>query len=157
MMIHRALLGTLAAGAYISIHSDRGQYFRERVRIHYIIRSTPKVRVYGANLFYEMKPGEVWALRNLAEHGAMNDEPELTRLHLISDYDQTPELIQMLADGERDLGVEDPDALWHLHQYSRKARKDYPSTDTWYETQQFFQDAKRTVTLGLGRMLHRAG
>lgn len=153
---NRALLGQLAADSYISIHSDRGKYFQDHIRVHFVIRSNPKVRVYGAGYFYSMLPGEVWALRNLAEHGVMNEDPDLTRLHLISDFDPTPELLQMLAEGQKDLGQKDPESLWRLHKLSRVSRNEHPSMNLWYETQQFFQDKKRGVALGLGRMLNRA-
>lgn len=153
---HRALLGQLAPASHISIHSDRGAYFEPLIRTHFVIRSNPKVRFYARGQFYEWKPGEIWVLANLVEHGVLNDHPTESRLHLVTDYDQTPGMLQLLREGDRDLGVKDDQELWRLHQLSRASRREYPSVNAWYETQQFFQDAKRAVSLRMGRMLRSA-
>ena len=56
-----------------------------------------------------MRPGEAWALNNSAAHAVWNAHPERSRTHLICDFLPSPALLELLARGERDLGVSRPD------------------------------------------------
>lgn len=57
-----------------------------------------------AGQVYQMVHGEIWALNNSARHGVWNGHRSRARTHLICDLLPSPELIRLLAEGERDLG-----------------------------------------------------
>jgi hypothetical protein len=61
--------------------------------------------MYCAGLSFRMQPGEVWALNNSAIHGVWNAHATEARTHLICDFLPDPELLELLARAERDLGV----------------------------------------------------
>ena len=100
----RALLARLPAGATIPVHIDRAPYFSKSIRIHVAIETNDQVWMYCAGRAYQMRPGEIWALNNTAQHGVWNRHPSLSRTHLICDFIPTPALIDLLAGGDRDLG-----------------------------------------------------
>jgi hypothetical protein len=55
-------------------------------------------------LCYLMKPGEIWVLNNSAPHAVWNADPVRSRTHMICDFLPTPALLQLLSQGERNLG-----------------------------------------------------
>ncbi len=65
-------------------------------------------------LAYQMKPGEAWALNNVAVHAVWNAHPSLARTHLICDFLPDPALLALLARGERNLGRPMPEADAHF-------------------------------------------
>lgn len=100
----RALLARLPAGATIRTHVDQGPYFHQTLRIHLPIETNGQVWMLCAGKAYHMRPGEIWALNNVAQHGVWNDHASLSRTHLIADFLPTPELVALVRDGDRDLG-----------------------------------------------------
>jgi len=100
----RALLARLPAGATIPVHIDRAPYFSKSIRIHVAIETNDQVWMYCAGRAYQMRPGEIWALNNSAQHGVWNRHPSQSRTHLICDFIPTPELVDLLASGDRELG-----------------------------------------------------
>lgn len=101
----RSLLAKLPAGAEIRPHVDLAPYFSKSLRIHIPIETNDAVWMFSSGFGYRMRPGEVWALNNSAEHAVWNRHPSLPRTHLISDFLPTPELTRLLAEGDRDLGM----------------------------------------------------
>lgn len=101
----RALLAKLPAGAEIAPHVDLAPYFSKSLRIHIPIETNDAVWMFSNGLGYRMRPGEVWALNNSAEHAVWNRHPSAPRTHLIADFLPTGELKRLIADGERDLGL----------------------------------------------------
>lgn len=102
----RCLLALLPGGAVIAPHADQAPYFGQTIRIHVPITTHPKVWMYCGGSSYHMAEGEVWALNNSTLHAVWNADPERSRLHLICDFLPTPALVQLLLDGERELGTD---------------------------------------------------
>lgn len=100
----RALLAKLPAGATIPVHVDHPPYFQRTLRVHVPIVTNDQVAMLSAGRAYAMKPGEVWVLNNSTYHGVWNRHSSEARIHLICDFLPTPELLALIAAGERDLG-----------------------------------------------------
>lgn len=100
----RCLLARLPAGASIAPHVDRAPYFWKTLRLHVPVETHPQAWMYCEGLSFLMKPGEAWALNNCALHAVWNAHASLPRTHLICDFVPTPELLDRLARGQRDLG-----------------------------------------------------
>ena len=105
----RCLLARLPAGAVIARHVDRAPYFGKTLRVHVPVETNESVFMVSCGLSYCMRPGEAWALNNSAAHAVWNAHPERSRTHLICDFLPSPALLELLARGERDLGVSRPD------------------------------------------------
>lgn len=101
----RCLLARLHGGRRIVAHVDRAPYFSKSIRIHVPVTTHERSIMFCDGLSYLMRAGEVWALNNSTHHGVWNADPERERTHMICDFLLTPELEQLLAAGERDLGV----------------------------------------------------
>lgn len=100
----RALLARLPAGANIPVHVDHGDYFTKSFRIHVPIETNDKVWMLAGGRAYQMKPGEVWSINNLGEHGVVNAHPSLSRTHLIADFLPSGDLIALVKQGDRNSG-----------------------------------------------------
>ncbi|MCE7951417.1 MAG: aspartyl/asparaginyl beta-hydroxylase domain-containing protein [Xanthomonadales bacterium PRO7] len=101
----RCLLARLPGGAVVPPHSDNGPYFQKTIRIHVPVITHEKVWMYCDGRVYNMRPGEVWALNNSAEHAVWNADATLSRTHLICDFLPAPDLLDLLARAERGLGA----------------------------------------------------
>jgi len=105
----RCLLARLKPASEVDAHTDNGEYFLKYIRIHFPITTNPKVFMYCGNKAYHMKPGEIWALNNSgALHAVMNFDEQAHRTHMICDYEPTPELLEILAFSNKNLGVPTP-------------------------------------------------
>ncbi len=100
----RCLLARLPAGATIPPHTDRPPYFAKTLRIHVPVETNPEVHMVAAGLCFRMRRGEVWALNNSTAHAVWNAHPTSSRTHLICDFLPSLELLELLANSERDLG-----------------------------------------------------
>jgi len=110
----RCLLARLPAGAAVAPHIDRAPYFSQTLRIHVPVATHDQAWMVCEGLTYRMRPGEVWALNNVAMHGVWNSHPTQSRTHMIVDFLPDPALLGLLANGERDLGRPMPDVDAHL-------------------------------------------
>lgn len=110
----RCLLARLPARASVTPHIDRAPYFSKTLRVHVPVASHDRVWMICGGLAYLMRPGEVWALNNIAVHGVWNAHPILARTHLICDFLPDPALLELLARGERGLGLPMPEAHAHF-------------------------------------------
>jgi hypothetical protein len=110
----RCLLARLPAGASVAPHIDRAPYFAQTLRIHVPVESHDQAWMTCEGLSYLMRPGEVWALNNVAMHGVWNAHPALSRTHMIVDFLPDPGLLALLARAERDLGQSLPEVDAHL-------------------------------------------
>ncbi len=110
----RCLLALLPGGAVIAPHADQAPYFGQTIRIHVPIVTHPQVWMYCGDRSYHMAEGEVWALNNSTLHAVWNADPERSRLHLICDFLPTPALVELLVNGERDLGTDNRKVHEHL-------------------------------------------
>ncbi len=105
----RCLLARLPPEGVIGAHVDTAPYFAKTLRLHLPVESNPSAFMQCAGLWYRMAPGEVWALNNSTLHGVWNADTERSRTHLICDFLPSPELLALIAAGERDLGRPRPD------------------------------------------------
>lgn len=110
----RCLLARLPAGASVPPHIDRAPYFSKTLRVHVPVESHDRVWMICGGLAYLMRPGEVWALNNTTVHGVWNAHPALARIHMICDFLPDPALLNLLACGERELGLPMPEAEAHF-------------------------------------------
>ena len=100
----RALLARLPAGANIPVHVDHGDYFTKSLRIHLAVETNDRVWMLAGGRAYQMKPGEVWSINNLGEHGVVNAHPSLSRTHLIADFLPSEQLVALVQQADRGLG-----------------------------------------------------
>lgn len=107
----RCVLARLAPGASIPSHADSGRYFERTIRLHVAVTTNPRVVMFVEGRCYHMRPGEVWALNNSGTHGVLNDDLDHARTHLICDFLPSPALLRLIAAGDPNLGVEDPEVL----------------------------------------------
>jgi hypothetical protein len=117
----RCLLARLPAGATILPHIDRAPYFAKSIRVHVPVTTHERVFMLCDGQSYVMRPGEVWALNNSAVHGVWNDHPTQARIHMICDFLGSPELLTLLAQGDRDLGRKIPEVREHFIALSQGA------------------------------------
>jgi hypothetical protein len=101
----RCLLARLPAGAMVTPHRDKGEYFFKTIRIHVPVITHDKVWMYCDGRVFRMQPGEIWALNNSARHAVWNADESRARTHMICDYLPTPALLDLLARAERGVGV----------------------------------------------------
>lgn len=100
----RCLLARLPGGACVAPHIDRAPYFAQTIRLHVAVATHDRAFMLCAGQCYVMRPGELWALNNNAQHGVWNADADRARTHLICDFLPTTALAALLRDGERDLG-----------------------------------------------------
>jgi Aspartyl/Asparaginyl beta-hydroxylase len=110
----RCLLARLPAGAVIAPHVDKPPYFGKTLRVHVPVETNESVYMVSCGLCYSMQAGEAWVLNNSAEHAVWNADPARSRTHMICDFLPSPELLELLARGERGLGVRRPEVLRHV-------------------------------------------
>lgn len=110
----RCLLTRLPAGGSISPHVDRAPYFSKTLRVHVPVESHDQAWMICAGLAYCLRPGEAWALNNVAVHGVWNAHATLARTHLICDFLPDQRLLGLIERGERALGRPMPEADAHF-------------------------------------------
>lgn len=110
----RCLLARLPAGAVIGLHIDRAPYFYKTLRIHVPVETHELAWMLAAGQVYLMRPCEVWVLNNSSVHGVWNAHAAAARTHMICDFLPTPELLALLARGDRGLGREQADVMAHI-------------------------------------------
>jgi hypothetical protein len=110
----RCLLARLPAGSVIGPHIDRAPYFYKTLRLHVPVETHEQAWMLAAGHVYRMRPGEVWVLNNSSVHGVWNAHATAARTHMICDFLPTPELLALLARGDRGLGREDAGVLAHI-------------------------------------------
>ncbi len=113
----RCLLARMPPGSSIAPHiDDRAPYFFKSLRVHVPVQTHDQVWMYCAGASYQMRPGEVWALNNVAIHAVWNAHAVLSRTHMICDFLPSPALLDLLSRGERDLGRSAPDVERHFQE-----------------------------------------
>jgi hypothetical protein len=110
----RCLLARLPPGGTIAPHVDRAPYFSKTLRVHVPVESHDRAWMICSRLAYLLKPGEAWALNNVALHGVWNAHATAERTHLICDFLPDQRLLGLLARGERGLGRPMPEADAHF-------------------------------------------
>lgn len=73
----------------------------------------------ASGLCYSMRAGEVWVLNNSAPHAVWNAHDSAARIHMICDFLPSPELLDLLSRGERDLGRTRPEIERYISDFNR--------------------------------------
>ena len=110
----RCLLAKLPPGAVVGAHIDKAPYFSKTLRVHVPVVTNAQAWMYCAGLSYRMQPGEVWVLNNSDMHGVWNASAGQARVHMICDFEPSPALLESMAQGERHLGVDEPEVRERL-------------------------------------------
>jgi hypothetical protein len=114
----RAIVARLLPGGFIPIHTDTPRFFRGTVRLSIQVSAEGVQRLYCNGLWYDMAPGEVWALDNLRPH-AISNVGAFPRLNVLVDYVPSVPLVDLIAAGQHDLGVADIAAQEAIESMSR--------------------------------------
>ena len=101
----RCLFAKLKANGQVPLHIDNGEYFEKTIRIHFPVVTNTKAKMYVGGEEFSMQVGEIWAINNCAVHGVINAHESEARTHLICDYLPSESLLQLLSDGDHDLGT----------------------------------------------------
>ena len=115
----RAIVARLAPHGLIPIHRDTARLFRHTVRLSFQVSADGAQSLFCGGVSYAQAAGEVWAISNLVPHGLRN-AGAAPRINVLADYQPSPELVALLAHGERGLGVRDAAATRTLEELSRE-------------------------------------
>lgn len=115
----RAIVARLAPHGLIPVHRDTARFFRHTVRLAFAVSADGVQRLFCDGVSYPQEPGEVWAISNLVPHGVHNTGGR-ARINVLADYLPSSELVDLLARGERGLGVRDASATSTIEQLSRE-------------------------------------
>ena len=118
--VQRCVVAQLKPDGHVRIHADEGEYFSKHIRLHFPVFTNSKVVMYVNDRSYRMLPGEAWALNNNAQHGVMNRHPTETRTHIIADFEPTNDLLTLLSESSKGLGVQDVNTLEQLKEIRRQ-------------------------------------
>ena len=102
----RSRLMRLSGQAEVTAHVDTNYYWRERMRVHVPITTTPDVRFEVGGAGTHMGAGECWIFDTWQRHRVVNDATT-TRVHLVAD-------------------TVGGDGLWKLIQQGRPAGRSLP-------------------------------
>lgn len=80
----RSRLMRLSGQAEVTAHVDTNYYWRERMRVHVPITTTPDVRFQAGEAEINMAAGECWIFDTWRRHRVVN-ENDRTRIHLVAD------------------------------------------------------------------------
>jgi len=115
----RAIVARLVPHGLIPIHADTPRFFRGTLRLSIQIVAEGVQRLYCNGLWYDMAPGEVWAIDNLKPHGIHNSGAR-PRINVLVDYMPSNALVGLIAEGEDGLGVVDAAAQRAIEAMSRE-------------------------------------
>lgn len=114
----RAIVARLVPRGFIPIHSDTPRFFRATIRLSMQVAADGAQRLYCNGLWYEMRPGEVWAIDNLKPHAICNAGAG-PRVNVLADYVPSEPLAAAIAAGDHGLGVSDPVAQQEIEALTR--------------------------------------
>ena len=137
----RAVLADLKPGGTVPLHTDQADVFKGIVRIHVPLRTNSSVISFFGDHFYEMKPGEVWAVNNLMTHAIANQGNE-PRLHIITDRIVSEEVLTALSTGNANLGVRDDLRKEKVLAMSEKMREE---TKFWRPVESLTRRIKQVI------------
>ncbi|HVO26372.1 MAG TPA: aspartyl/asparaginyl beta-hydroxylase domain-containing protein [Candidatus Margulisiibacteriota bacterium] len=114
----RAIVARLLPGGFIPLHTDTPRFFRGTLRLSIQVSAEGVQRLYCNGMWYDMAPGEVWALDNLRPH-AISNAGARPRLNVLVDYVPSAPLVDLIAAGQADLGAVDAAAQEAIESMSR--------------------------------------
>lgn len=94
----RSRLMRLSGQAEVTEHVDTNYYWRERMRVHVPITTTPDVRFQAGGAEIHMAAGECWIFDTWARHRVINNA-DSTRIHLVADTVGGDRLWELIARG----------------------------------------------------------
>ena len=94
-VIGRSRLMRLAPGASVKNHTDAHYFWRDHLRIHIPVITTPEVAFYCDGEEVHMATGESWTFNNWLEHSVEN-RSDRARIHLVIDTVGSSELWRMI-------------------------------------------------------------
>lgn len=94
-VIGRSRLMRLAPGASVTQHTDAHYFWRDHLRIHIPIVTTPDVAFYCDTEEVHMAAGESWTFNNWLEHSVEN-RSDHARIHLVIDTVGSADLWKMI-------------------------------------------------------------
>lgn len=115
----RAIVARLLPHGLIPIHTDTPRYFRGTVRLSIQVVADGVQRLFCNGLWYDMAPGEVWAIDNLRPH-AIHNSGDGPRINVLVDYLPSNELVRLIAVGEPGLGITDEAAQQAMKSMTRE-------------------------------------
>jgi hypothetical protein len=115
----RAIVARLIPRGFIPIHSDTPRFFRATIRLSMQVAAAGAQRLYCDGLWYEMHPGEVWAIDNLKPHAIRNAGAE-PRINVLADYVPSVALAEHITAGDHGLGMTDHAAQQEIEALTRE-------------------------------------
>lgn len=115
----RAIVARLLPHGLIPLHTDTPRFFRGTVRLSLQVVADGVQRLSCNGLWYDMAPGEVWAIDNLRPH-AIHNSGARPRINVLVDYAPSDELVRVIAAGDDGLGVTDAAAQQAIESMSRE-------------------------------------
>jgi hypothetical protein len=115
----RAIVARMAAHGLIPIHADTPRFFRGTIRLSIQVIADGAQRLYCDGLWYEMAPGEVWAIDNLRPHAIYN-AGATPRTNVLVDYLPSDEMARLLAKGQCGRGRVDEAAKRDIEAMTRE-------------------------------------
>ncbi|HEY0514863.1 MAG TPA: TIGR03032 family protein, partial [Thermoanaerobaculia bacterium] len=97
--IGRTRLMRLDGNAEATAHADVNYYWIERLRLHVPVVTTPDVEFVCGGRSVHMAAGEAWVFDTWSVHNVLNPNPT-RRIHLVADSVGSPELWDLIEDGE---------------------------------------------------------
>jgi hypothetical protein len=94
----RTRLMKLSGQAEVTSHADINYYWRERVRVHVPILTTPTVRFLCGDAEVNMQPGECWIFDTWRQHRVINAADD-ERIHLVADTIGSVEFWDLVGQG----------------------------------------------------------
>ncbi|MFY2762961.1 sulfotransferase [Arenimonas sp. MALMAid1274] len=94
----RSRLMRLSGQAEVTPHVDTNYYWRERMRVHVPITTTPDVRFQVAQSEVNMRAGECWIFDTWSRHRVLNGN-DSERIHLVADTVGGDRLWSLIAGG----------------------------------------------------------
>jgi hypothetical protein len=94
----RTRLMKLESWAEVATHADINYYWRERVRVHVPVRTSPGVRFMCGEAEVNMAAGECWIFDTWRPHHVINAAPS-ERIHLVADTVGSPAFWDTVARG----------------------------------------------------------
>lgn len=95
----RSRLMRLSGLAEVTAHVDTNYYWRERMRVHVPITTTPDVRFQAGDAETHMRAGECWIFDTWRRHRVVNNA-DSTRIHLVADTVGGDGLWKLIAGGK---------------------------------------------------------
>jgi Aspartyl/Asparaginyl beta-hydroxylase len=114
----RTIVARLRPDSLLPVHTDTPRFFRGTLRLSVTVSVDGAQRLFCGGRWYDMRPGELWAIDNLRPHGLINRGTS-PRINVIADFVPSAALRALVASGERGLGVRDDAAQADLERRTR--------------------------------------